>query len=136
MCPAGWGAPGSHRELWEVAGWEGTCGEPPAQAGPPGARVMGTPPGGFRTFPKRELHTLPGQLLQCSATLKVKKFFLMVRWSFLAIAPHPVPGTTQRILAAFCSGEDVHSGLETTGHNLKHWETVNQFFHLVFFSSN
>jgi len=34
--------------------------------------------------------TIPlGSLFQCSATLKVKKFFLMFRWNFLCFSFYP-----------------------------------------------
>lgn len=40
-------------------------------------------PGGLECPQSRKLHTLPGHLLLCFATLRVKKFFLMLRGDLL-----------------------------------------------------
>jgi len=47
-----------------------------------------------------------GSLFQCSATLQIKKFFLMFSWNFLCFSLCPLPivlslGTTEKSLAPF-----------------------------------
>lgn len=50
-----------------------------AEAGPHGAGDTGMHPSGFGMPPERENPDLPGQPVQCSATLNVKKLFLSLR---------------------------------------------------------
>jgi len=60
---------------------------------------------GFEYLQRRRLHNLPGQPVQCSVTLRGKKFFLMFSWNFLCVNLCPLPlvlllGTTEKSLAS------------------------------------
>lgn len=65
-----WGATEHLQEVWgALQGWKGPVEI--TQSNPP-------LPKGLECSQRGRLHTLPGQLFQCSASLKVKKFFLKV----------------------------------------------------------
>lgn len=72
-------------KITEDLGLERTCGDHPVLPLRQGrvlwSRWQGTHPCGFGMSPGRELHTLPGQLFQSSATLHGKKLLLMLRWN-------------------------------------------------------
>jgi len=61
---------------------------------------------GFEYLQRRRIHNPSVLPVQCSVTLKVKKFFLVFRWNFLCFSLCPLPlvlslGTTEKSLAPY-----------------------------------
>lgn len=68
-----------HR-IMELLVFEGTSGDHPGQDMFPGSRLTQEHVQvHLECLQRGRIHDLPGQLFQCSATLNVKKFFLMLR---------------------------------------------------------
>lgn len=73
-------------ELKNALSWKGPLeiiqSNSSAKAGSPRAGYAGTCPGGFESLQRGRIHSFPGQLFQCCATLHAK-FFLLVIWDYL-----------------------------------------------------
>ena len=117
------GLAAGQKETHRITEWRGLEGtsvghpvQPPAQAGSPRAGCTGPCPGGSGISPEKGDSTASlGSLVQCSVTLRVKKFFLLFSWNFLCFNLCPLPlvlllGTTEKSLVPsacmflLCSG--------------------------------